>query len=171
MEIIAARQEDIDQIMHIIEQAKRIMRENGNQTQWINGYPSREIIAADIYNQHAFVCLENAEIEGYFCFVKGNDPELNYKVIEDGAWLNAAPYGVIHRLASSGKVRGIAGKAFDFAFSRIDNVRVDTNHDNIPMQNFLKNNGFSYCGVIYVSDGSPRDAFQKTIEAKKAVSF
>ena len=163
MEIIAAQLEDIDQIMLIIEQAKQIMRANGNQTQWINGYPSREIIAADIRNQDAFVCLVNTEIVGYFCLIIGSDPEPNYKVIKGGAWLNNAPYGVIHRLASSGTVKGIARKAFDFAFSQINTVRVDTNHDNIPMQKFLSNSGFTYCGIIYVSDGSPRDAFQKII--------
>jgi len=161
MKIIAAQQEDISQIMHIIEQAKQIMRKNGNHTQWINGYPSMEIIATDIRNQHAFVCLADKEIVGYFCLMTGDDPDPNYKVIENGGWLNNAPYGVIHRLASSGTTKGIARQAFDFAFSRISNVRVDTNHDNIPMQNFLKNSGFSYCGVIYVSDGTPRDAFQK----------
>ncbi|MBB6499850.1 GNAT family N-acetyltransferase [Pedobacter cryoconitis] len=163
MKIIAAQLEDTDQIMLIIEQAKHIMRKNGNQTQWINGYPSKEIIETDIRNQHAFVCLENTEIVGYFCFIEGNDPDPNYKVIEGGAWLNNAPYGVIHRLASSGTAKGIARKAFGFAFNQISNVRVDTNHDNIPMQNFLKNSGFTYCGVIYVSDGTPRDAFQKTL--------
>ncbi len=163
MEIIAAQPQDIDQIMLIIEQAKSIMRKNGNHSQWINGYPSVEIIEADIHNQHAFVCVENTEIVGYFCFIKGNDPDPNYKVIEAGAWLNNAPYGVIHRLASSGVVKGVARKAFDFAFSQTSNVRVDTNHDNIPMQNFLKNSGFTYCGVIYVSDGTPRDAFQKIL--------
>lgn len=163
MEIIAAQLEDIDQIMLIIEQARQIMRENGNQTQWTNGYPSREIIATDIHQQHGFVCLVDTEIVGYFCFIQGSEPDPNYKVIEGGVWLNNNPYGVIHRLASSGTVKGIARKAFDFAFSRIDNVKVDTNHDNIPMQNFLKNSGFTYCGIIYVSDGSPRDAFQQTI--------
>jgi predicted GNAT family N-acyltransferase len=163
MKIIAAELADIDQIMLIIEQAKHIMRENGNHTQWINGYPSKEIIQTDIRNQHAFVCLVDMEIVGYFCFMEGNDPDPNYKVIERGAWLNNAPYGVIHRLASSGKAKGVAKNAFDFAFSRIKNVRVDTNHDNIPMQNFLRNSGFVYCGVIYVSDGTPRDAFQKLV--------
>lgn len=168
MKIIAAQLEDADQIMFIIEQAKNMMRENGNQTQWINGYPSREIIETDIRNQHAFVCLVNKEIVGYFCFIKGNDPDPNYSVIEDGAWLNDAPYGVIHRLASSGTVKGIARRAFDFAFSHINNIRVDTNHDNIPMQNFLKHSGFTYCGIIHVSDGTPRDAFQQTIAGSQA---
>lgn len=164
MKIAPAELKDTDQIMLIIEQAKQIMRKNGNLTQWINGYPSKETIEEDINLQHAFVCLENSEIVGYFCFIKGTDPEPNYKIIENGNWLNDAPYGVIHRLASAGTAKGIARKAFDFAFSRIENVRVDTNHDNIPMQNFLRNYGFDYCGVIYVSDGSPRDAFQKTAE-------
>ncbi|MFA4868268.1 MAG: hypothetical protein WC623_08730 [Pedobacter sp.] len=163
MKIIAADLADVDQIMLIIEQAKSIMRKNGNHTQWINGYPSKEVIQTDIHNQHAFVCLVDMEIVGYFCFMEGNDPDPNYKVIEKGAWINNSPYGVIHRLASSGKVKGVAKNAFDFAFSRIKNVRVDTNHDNLPMQNFLKNSGFVYCGIIYVNDGTPRDAFQKLV--------
>ncbi len=161
MTITAASLEDIDQIMLIIEQAKQIMRENGNHTQWINGYPSKEVIKADIEQRHAFLCLQDEEIVGYFCLIVGNDPEPNYAVIEQGNWLNPDPYGVIHRLASSGKARGVAGKAFDFAFSQISNIRVDTNHDNLPMQHFLTKNGFKYCGIIYVSDGTPRDAFQK----------
>ena len=32
------------------------------------------------------------------------------------------------------------------------------------MQNFFKKYGFTYCGVIYVADGSPRDAFQMVLK-------
>lgn len=152
----------IDKILTIIDEARTIMRENGNTTQWTNGYPSSETILEDITNEQAFVCIADDEVVGYFCLMLGDNPDSNYNIIE-GNWLNDNPYGVIHRLASSRAVKGIAQKAFNFAFTKTNNVRVDTLHENIPMQNFLKKNGFTYCGVIYVSDGTPRDAFQKVI--------
>ncbi|HEX9980205.1 MAG TPA: GNAT family N-acetyltransferase [Flavobacterium sp.] len=162
MQVREATQADIDVILLIVDEARNIMRETGNATQWDNGYPSREIISDDINRRQAFICVADGEIAGYFCFIKGTDPDPNYTAIE-GAWLDDAPYGVIHRLASGRKVKGIARKAFDFAFSQTSNIRVDTHHDNIPMQNFLKKAGFTYCGVIYVHDGTPRDAFQKKL--------
>ncbi|MDR6967920.1 hypothetical protein J2X31_001934 [Flavobacterium arsenatis] len=162
MQIQKATQADIDVILTIIDEARSIMRENGNTTQWTNGYPSEKTILEDINNEQAFVCLFNDKIVGYFCFMQGENPDPNYSLIE-GNWLNNDPYGVIHRLASGRSVKGIAQKAFDFAFTKTNNVRIDTLHENIPMQNFLNKNGFEYCGVIYVGDGSPRDAFQKVI--------
>lgn len=160
MYIQQATTADTNKILTIIDEARTIMRENGNMTQWTNGYPSRETILEDITNEHAFVCIEGEETVGYFCLMLGKNPDTNYNIIE-GNWLNENPYGVIHRLASGRTVKGIAQKAFDFAFTKTNNIKVDTLHENIPMQNFLKKNGFEYCGVIYVSDGTPRDAFQK----------
>lgn len=163
MEVREATHQDIDIILGIIDQARQIMRESGNMTQWSDGYPSKEIITEDIDNNHAFVCVRDNEVVGYFCFMAGEDPDPNYSVIEGGQWLDNEPYGVIHRLASGRKAKGIAKTAFDFAFSQIKNIRVDTHHENIPMQNYLKKTGFAYCGIIYVGDGSPRDAFQKKL--------
>lgn len=162
MHIQKATKADTSVILNIIDEARSIMRENGNTTQWTNGYPSSETILEDIANGHAFVCTADGEVVGYFCLMLGGNPDPNYTIIE-GNWLNDNPYGVIHRLASARTVKGIAQKAFDFAFTKTNNVRVDTHHDNLPMQNFLKKIGFEYCGIIYVSDGSPRDAFQKVI--------
>ncbi|MBF0694413.1 MAG: GNAT family N-acetyltransferase [Flavobacterium sp.] len=164
MKIKSASESDLEVVMSIIDDARQLMRKSGNLTQWSNGYPSSEIILDDISSGHGFVCIEDSLPVGYFCFMHGENPDPNYNVIEAGKWLNDQPYGVIHRLASSGKKRGIAQAAFDFAFSRISNVRVDTHHDNLPMQRFLRNNQFVYCGIIYVQDGSPRDAFQKLIK-------
>ena len=160
MEIRKATLQDLDAILEIIDQARTIMRDTGNMTQWANGYPSSETILGDIAQDCGFVCFTDA-IVGYFFFRHGTHPEPTYAVIE-GEWLDNEPYGVIHRLASGRKAKGIAQAAFDFAFSKADNVRVDTHTDNLPMQHFLRKNGFSYCGVIYVNDGTPRDAFQKT---------
>ncbi len=159
--IVAAQIADVPVVMNVIEDARQLMRNSGNYTQWINGYPSIEVIENDIESNQAFLCVLDTKIVGYFCFMIGDEP--NYHKIENGNWLNHNSYGVIHRLASSGEVRGVAQFCFDWAFTRINNIRVDTNNTNLPMQNFLKKNDFTYCGVIYVNDGSPRDAFQKSI--------
>lgn len=161
MQALPATPDHLGAIMPIIDEARAIMRETGNLTQWINGYPSADAILQDIRAGHGFVCCTDGNIAGYFCFIKGKYPEPTYRIIEDGNWLNDQPYGVIHRLASGRTAKGVARCAFDFAFSRIDNVRVDTHRDNVPMKRFLEKDGFVYCGVIYVGDGTPRDAYQK----------
>lgn len=163
MEVVKARHDQIPEILTVISQARSIMRETGNATQWANGYPSTQNIADDIASGNGYVCVVKNEILGYFFFACGVAVEPSYGTIEGGNWLNRKPYGVIHRLASARKANGIAKAAFDYAFSKIDNIRVDTHRDNVPMQNYLKKNGFTYCGVIYVSDQTPRDAFQKEV--------
>lgn len=162
MQAFPATPEHLATIVRVIDEARAIMRETGNMTQWTNGYPSADTILEDIRSGHGFVCGSADRIDGYFCFIKGKNPEPTYEIIEGGHWLNEKPYGVIHRLASGRTSKGIAHCAFDFAFSQVDDVRVDTHRDNIPMKRFLEKNGFAYCGVIYVHDGTPRDAYQKT---------
>ena len=71
---------------------------------------------------------ENQELEGCFAFIRGEDP--NYKVIKDGAWLNDAPYGVIHRIASGGRVKGLMDLCLEWCSSHCPNLRVDTHRDN-----------------------------------------
>lgn len=82
------------------------MRSKGNLTQWNDGYPSVEIITEDIDNGNSYVFVENDEIVGTFAFIIGEDP--TYQVIEDGEWHSSKIYGTIHRIASSGKAKGLA---------------------------------------------------------------
>ena len=163
MEVRPAHINDLDNILQVVDQARQIMRDTGNMTQWSNGYPSAQTILNDIKPGHGFVIERDGHTVGYFHFSHGQSPEPTYSVIKNGQWLNEKPYGVIHRLASGQSAKGIAKAAFDYAFSVIDTIRVDTHRDNLPMQNFLKKKGFAYCGIIHVNDGTPRDAFQKTI--------
>ena len=95
---------------------------------------------------------------GSFCFALGVDP--TYREIT-GAWLSEEPYGVIHRLASSGEVRGIARLVFGWCFEQIPNIRVDTHADNQVMQSLLSRLGFVVCGTIIAGDGYPRIAYQR----------
>lgn len=93
-------------------------------------------------------------------FVEGEDPA--YSIIE-GAWLNEQPYGVIHRLASSGREKGIARFVFDWCSQRSRNLRVDTHAQNLVMQHLFLSLDFVPCGTIFLPDGSPRFAYQRVI--------
>ena len=150
---------DIDDIMRTYDTARTFMRANGNSSQWVNGYPSRELVEDDIAQGACFVIEgDDGCIHGVFAFFIGDDP--TYAIIEDGAWLNDEPYGTIHRIGSDGALRGALAAAVAFACKRAGNVRVDTHADNTPMQNALIKAGFIRCGVIYCQDGTPREAFQ-----------
>ena len=52
---------DIAILMDIFEQAKHIMRKDGNMLQWRGNYPSREIVIADIEQGNSYVCTDDTE--------------------------------------------------------------------------------------------------------------
>lgn len=156
------RLEEIKEVMPFYDRARQFMASTGNANQWINGYPAAEDIRRDIQNGNSYVFVnEDKELEGIFTFIQGEDP--NYRIIEKGAWLNNAPYGVIHRIASRGRVKGIMDICLKWCAARCSNLRVDTHRDNKVLQNILHKNGFIYCGIIYVSNGTERLAFQRSI--------
>lgn len=150
---------DLDEIMKIYERAQRFMVESGNPNQWKKGHPSRKMIEEDISLDRSFVCLVDEKIECVFMYEEDEDPTYSY--IEDGEWPNDRPYGVLHRIASSGNVKGIASFCIAWCYDKCKNLRVDTHKDNIVMQRVIAKNGFSRCGIIYISDGTPRIAYQK----------
>ncbi len=160
MEIRRARLEELDEIMSLYSAARSYMRENGNPEQWAGGYPSEELIRADIDAGQSYLCVEDGEILGVFCYFFGEDP--TYRQIEDGAWLNSHPYGVLHRIAVSRHQKGVASFCFDYCFSQCGNLKIDTHRDNSPMQRSLAKNGFSRCGIIRLANGDPRIAYQKS---------
>lgn len=158
MEIRAATFDDIDQIETIYDIARTIMRESGNSSQWIGGYPQRSLIEEDIRRGELFVMVHNDM--PHAVFMLSTQPDPTYFEIE-GAWLNDGPYGVIHRIASDGSLPGVLGAALEFAFQHTDSIRIDTHADNVIMRHSLGKAGFSECGIIRCHDGSPRLAFQK----------
>ena len=92
----------------------------------------------------------------------GRDIEPTYRHIEDGTWLDDSPYGVVHRLASDGSVKGVGAFCIDWAFRQCGHLRIDTHGDNIVMQNLLAKLGFARRGTIYVEeDEFPRIAYEK----------
>ena len=160
MTIRSAHTEDLTSIMTVLEAAKGIMRADGNTGQWINGYPSREVIEADISSGYGFVVMEGAAIAGYFAYIPSPEPTYNY--IEGGAWVDdAQPYHVVHRIGSIPEVHGVFRAIMDWCFERDPNIRIDTHRDNHIMQHCIERYGFTYCGIIYLAEGAPRLAYQK----------
>ena len=125
---------DIAILMDIFEQAKHIMRKDGNMLQWRGNYPSREIVIADIEQGNSYVCTDDTEeIIGTFAFIRGNDP--TYTHIYEGKWVeDTLPYGVIHRLASTEHSKGVANACLQWCYEQIPNLRADTHRDNHFLQ-------------------------------------
>ncbi len=170
-----ATESDIDNIMQMISDSREIMRQNGNEKQWVNGYPSRETIMKDIAEENGYMVYRNKTDEqrsttyttehdgnvaaGYFAFIIGQEP--TYNVIAGGEWSdNDATYGTLHRIAKKKGYSGIAQKCLEYCKGQIDHLRIDTHRDNAAMQHILEREGFDYRGIIYVADGTERLAYQ-----------
>ncbi len=151
--------DDIEDVLAIYDSARKRMREAGNTTQWVNGYPSLDTITNDIRNGCSYVIEKDNLIVGVFVFIIGKDP--TYDIIE-GEWLNDDPYGTIHRIAGAPGMSGIADCCLDFCKSKGMDIRIDTHNNNAPMLGWITKRCFTYCGIIHVADGTPRLAFQLT---------
>lgn len=152
---------DLPVVMKLFDSARSIMRADGNMHQWTGGYPTEAIALHDIEQGHCYLCIgADGEVEGTFAFIPGPDP--TYLHIYEGCWAETEqPYAVVHRLASSGRMHGVADACFDWAYNQVPNLRVDTHRDNRIMQRFLLSRGFVYCGIIYLLNGDERLAYQK----------
>ena len=163
MEIRHSAEEDFYRIMKIYEYARRFMAEHGNPNQWgPTNWPPEKLIHSDIAAGNSYVCVHEEKIVGTFFFNQGKDIEPTYRVIENGAWLDDSAYGVIHRLAGDGSVKGIGCSCIEWAFKQCGHLRIDTHGDNKVMQNLLEKSGFVYCGIIHVlNDDYPRLAYER----------
>lgn len=148
--------QDLPKIMPLFEKAREFMCCSGNPHQWIDGYPSEEIIRNDIDNGNFYVEERNGRINGAFAFIIGTEPTYG-KIL--GEWPDDKPYGTIHRLASDGSFKGLTDRCVNYCLEKIPTLRADTHKDNHPMQKALERNGFKYCGIIHVANGTPRLAF------------
>ena len=141
------------------------MRADGNHDQWsAPGFPDDSLLLRDIARGGGFVILSEAEggveksIIAYFAIFPSPEPTYDYI---DGAWLTDEPYGVIHRMASYPEAHGIFSTIIDYAASRYAHLRIDTHRDNRIMQHLIEKHGFTYCGIIWLEDGTERLAYER----------
>ena len=161
MKIRTANRNDIDNIIKIYDAARIYMKDNGNPNQWANGYPDEELITYDISQKQLYLAEQNGDILGVFVFIIGEEP--TYQVIESGNWNLEKEYGTIHRIASSGKMKGMTKVCLDFCAKRINYLRIDTHQNNKAMQAAIEKYGFRKCGMIHVRNGE-RIAFDYVVK-------
>ena len=163
MEIRKATYADFSEIVHIYAIARELMRHTGNETQWKNTYPTDDIILTDIENGNLHIIFDEDGIEGVFAWFPEGDPVYNHI---DGAWLNDNPHAAVHRVASAGKKKGILSECMHYCFSMFGNIKIDTHENNKIMQHQLEKLGFIRCGIITLTNGEPRVAYQKQVESR-----
>lgn len=164
MEFRGAVITDLNEILDIIRQAQDYFKNKGID-QWQNNYPNANVISNDIESKRGYVLVDGDIIVGTVSV--SFDGEKTYDHIE-GEWLSSIDYAVVHRIAvrAEHKGKGLASvilKNIEHICQQkgIHSIRIDTHEDNLSMQRTLQKNGFTYCGVIYLQDGSKRLAFEK----------
>ena len=159
LQIRKATKDDLNTILDIYAFAREFMKKNNNSTQWGSSHPKEELLKDDINKGILYVVTLNNQVHGVFAFIIGEDP--TYINIENGKWLLSNTYGTIHRIASDGKIKGIFSFVVKYCYSRIPHLRIDTHEDNKIMQHLILKEGFKYCGIIHVNDGSSRLAYER----------
>ncbi len=163
MYIRKATTDDIERQMEIFAYAREFMAKTGNPNQWgRTNWPPKELILQDISDGKSYVCEHEGRIVGTFFYDYGIQPEPTYAVIENGNWIGRNEYGVVHRIAGDGSIKGIGSFCINWAFEQCKHLRMDTHEDNKVMQNLLRKLGFIRCGLIHLDkDNDPRIAFEK----------
>ena len=167
MEFRKAVPSDLTRIMEIIKDAQLYLKELGID-QWQNQYPSEETILTDMQNGHGYVLLDEENIIATVAISFDGEP--TYEHIYGGAWLSNQDYAVIHRLAvrKTSKGNGLSTDIMKLTEElckecSITSIKIDTHEQNLGMQHILKKIGYTYCGVIYVEDGTKRLAYEKLL--------
>ena len=150
---------DLPRILEIYEYARHFMAATGNPNQWGKANPPRETLEADIAERKLHVVEDADGICGVFFFALGEDS--TYRRIYEGSWESDAPYGTIHRIASCGR-GGVFGTCLAYCLDVTRHLRIDTHHDNKVMQHVVEKYGFRRRGIIYIADGTPRIAYERT---------
>ncbi|MDO4949818.1 MAG: GNAT family N-acetyltransferase [Bacteroidales bacterium] len=160
MVILKASIDDIPAMQLVFEAAKRKMRASGNMLQWTGGYPTEEILRNDIQRGFSYVICHKDCLVATFVLALCEEP--TYRHIYEGQWTDdTMPYATIHRIASTDGCHGVLEAVIEFSKSVTSNLRIDTHRDNVIMRHLLRKHGFTYCGIIYLTSGDERLAFQK----------
>lgn len=168
IEIRPVAAEELPAVLEIYARARQFMAAHGNPRQWNTAWPPESLLREDIHSGRLLAAVADGEIAAVFVYLQGVDADPTYCHIENGSWKRGGEYGVVHRLAASGKVPGMGAYCLNWAYEQCRHLRVDTHGDNVVMQNLLKKLGFVQCGIIHVTeDNDPRLAYEKFDEPKQ----
>lgn len=148
--ILKAQLCDLEEVFRIYLNGKKELERNGIY-QWVDSYPTREIVEEDIKKEALFVLKEDTEIIGAINLSEEQEAEyqtVNWK-FDDSKVL------VIHRLVINPKhqKKGYAQKLMEFAerFANQHNytsIRLDAYSQNDRVINFYKTRGYCIRGKV-----------------------
>ena len=167
IKIRRAEQKDLSTVYELLKHGQRLMRQSKNDFQWGDLSRIQELARMDLERGDCYILEENREAVGTFCLPVGKDA--TYAYVEGGSWAYEGEYGTLHRIASSGKKKGVGKIIFDWAKKRYASLRVDTHEVNHTMIRVIEASGFTYVGTIYVEDGTPRRAYEWNREDSKKI--
>lgn len=158
---------DLDAILPIFTAARAYLAQQGVD-QWQDGYPTAEIILADMARGESYLMEADGAPTATMAVCRGTEP--TYLAIYEGAWGSSDAYAAFHRVAVASGQRGSGLAAQMLASAEamchaqgLRNIRIDTHRHNLPMQRFLQKQGFVRRGIIYLADGAERLAFDKQL--------
>lgn len=163
-----ANLKDIDEIMIAVEDARALLKEEGNG-QWQFGYPNRDDFINDIKNNNLYVVLTSDGDIASVCAITGYEEA--YMHMYEGAWLTDYEYLVMHRVAVKAKYRGLGyGKALFEVFINvakekgIKSLRIDTHKNNSLLIHLFDLFGFIYCGKAILPPDKDRVMYEKILD-------
>ncbi|GAA0228312.1 GNAT family N-acetyltransferase [Metaclostridioides mangenotii] len=149
MQIKKAVPENIDKIMEIVMENKKIMI-NEHNTQWDDTYPMKESFEEDIKNGELYKICEGEEMLGVICL-----NEVEAKEYINVNWSKKGPAIVVHRMCITPNIqkKGVGRKFIEFAEELAKEkkyfyIKADTYDENIKMNNFLLKCGFVKTGEV-----------------------
>ena len=170
MQIKRVKLDEIDSVMEIIDDAKRLLAKSSHQ--WQEGYPNKDTLLADIKNGNLFGAYIDLTLVGIAAYIKGFNVDYDYI---EGKWLSEHDDNdlVVHRIAVKESYHnhkiGDALMKYAEVYAKYNNaksIKIDTHIKNIPMQMLCINNGYIDCGIIYIKrkEKDPkRIAYEKLI--------
>lgn len=174
--IRSATPDDLPAAMALIEAARAYFKRSAID-QWQDGYPDAAALLQDGEDGHWYVAEHEGRVIATFMAALEHEP--TYDAIEHGAWRtpHTARYAVLHRIAvdEACKGCGVGARVVRFLADTFgplgaQSLRGDTHADNAGMRRMLEKNGFVRCGVIRLTDGAPRDAFEALLPLAAAVA-
>lgn len=153
MMIRLANLSDLDNIMEIIDEIKKEMKEENNP-QWNeeDDYPNKEKFISDMKKNQLYVYEDNQIIKGLIVISKEDDYQKLLKT-------SNKPSYILHRLAIKKEFRkeGLASSLFKYAEdlakeNNMEILKADTEEHNLKMNNLFIKLGFKKKGEFEYDD-------------------
>ena len=161
---------DLPYLLEMLENAKASLRALGID-QWQNGYPNETTLREDIQNRICRVVIddENNILASAAVYV-GDEP--TYHEIYNGAWQTENKiYGIVHRIMVANKAKKSGAASFLMTYcaklsleAGVTSMRCDTHPGNTIMQHTLEKNAYIRCGIIHLTAGADRFAYEKILK-------